>query len=281
FALRLVAPAAGPGLPRRGEREDVDWFTAALAEDGLVLSGGAPDPASLAAVKAFAHARLGARLAAPLEAEALKTVEAAPPAAWRRAALAALEALGPLEQGEAGFDGSVLRVAGLAEGPAAAARVEAALAAARQAGVATRSEISVDPRRAAERLPLPPVACLDRLGAEVARSPVVFPPGSAEIDAESAPVLDRLAAVLRRCAGVVVEIEGHTDSQGRESTNLALSQSRADAVLDALLVRGAPYRALRARGYGEARPIADNADEEGRARNRRIAFSAAPPGTTR
>ncbi|MEM1314569.1 MAG: OmpA family protein [Pseudomonadota bacterium] len=275
FTLRVIAPAAGPNVPRRGgdAGAPVEWFSAARSETGLALSGGAPDEASLAAIRAYAHARLGPEV----EADGLKTVEAAPPAAWRRASLAALEALGPLEQGEAGFDGETLRVAGLSDDPAAAARVEAALAPARDAGVATRSEVSIDPVRAAERLPLPPAACLARLTAEVEAAPVVFAPGSATIEPESKGVLDGLAAALRRCAGIVVEIGGHTDSQGRETTNLALSQARADAVLDALLARGAPYQALAARGYGEAEPIADNATEAGRARNRRIAFSEAAP----
>jgi OOP family OmpA-OmpF porin len=69
-----------------------------------------------------------------------------------------------------------------------------------------------------------------------------------------------------------MEIGGHTDSQGREEMNLGLSQSRADAVLNGLLARGVLVSNLTARGYGETRPIADNENEEGRERNRRIEF---------
>ncbi|MEM9267805.1 MAG: OmpA family protein, partial [Pseudomonadota bacterium] len=65
---------------------------------------------------------------------------------------------------------------------------------------------------------------------------------------------------------------GHTDSQGRESSNMALSQSRADAVVDALLTQGLDTVYLRAVGFGETQPIADNETEDGRAQNRRIAF---------
>ena len=99
----------------------------------------------------------------------------------------------------------------------------------------------------------------------------------AEIEAGSGATLDALAATLARCPGTVVEIEGHTDSQGRESTNLSLSQARAEAVLEALFSRGVSYSAMRAKGYGEGRPVADNDTEAGRARNRRIAFSELGP----
>ena len=69
-----------------------------------------------------------------------------------------------------------------------------------------------------------------------------------------------------------MEIGGHTDSQGRETMNLNLSQQRADAVLNGLLARGVLTSNLTAKGYGETVPIADNGTEEGREENRRIEF---------
>ncbi len=69
-----------------------------------------------------------------------------------------------------------------------------------------------------------------------------------------------------------MEIAGYTDSQGREEMNQALSQSRAQAVLNALLARRVLTDNLTAHGYGEADPIADNDSEEGREANRRIEF---------
>ncbi len=74
-----------------------------------------------------------------------------------------------------------------------------------------------------------------------------------------------------------MEIAGHTDSQGREEMNLALSRSRADAVLAALMARRVLTSSLTAKGYGEAEPIADNATEEGREANRRIEFRLRTP----
>ncbi|MGR3492364.1 MAG: OmpA family protein, partial [Shimia sp.] len=81
------------------------------------------------------------------------------------------------------------------------------------------------------------------------------------------------AEVLRECADPAIEVAGHTDSQGREEMNLELSQARAEAVVTALREERILAEGLQARGYGEARPIADNDTAEGREANRRIEFT--------
>jgi len=70
-----------------------------------------------------------------------------------------------------------------------------------------------------------------------------------------------------------MEIGGHTDSQGRDSSNLALSQARAEAVLLGLQGRRVLVGSLTAVGYGETRPLADNDSPSGREANRRIEFT--------
>jgi len=65
-------------------------------------------------------------------------------------------------------------------------------------------------------------------------------------------------------------VEGHTDSQGSEAYNQSLSQRRADAVRDYLVLRGYPASQIQSRGRSEGSPIADNASAEGRANNRRV-----------
>ena len=84
-------------------------------------------------------------------------------------------------------------------------------------------------------------------------------------------MLDLFAEYLLE-TGLAVEIGGHTDDIGNEADNLSLSQRRADAVLDHLISAGVDRDALEAKGYGESRPRADNATEDGRARNRRTEF---------
>ena len=108
----------------------------------------------------------------------------------------------------------------------------------------------------------------------VAETPIAFAPGAAALAPEAAPVVARLVEALAPCVLGPIEIGGHTDSQGSEEMNAGLSRARARAVLDAMLALGADPDMLSAAGYGEARPIADNATEEGRARNRRIEFLA-------
>ncbi len=82
--------------------------------------------------------------------------------------------------------------------------------------------------------------------------------------------LNDAATTLLRYPELVVEVAGHTDSRGDAGYNASLSERRAKTVRDYLVARGATEDNLRWRGYGESRPIADNATEEGRAENRRV-----------
>jgi outer membrane protein OmpA-like peptidoglycan-associated protein len=83
-------------------------------------------------------------------------------------------------------------------------------------------------------------------------------------------VLDALAPVLAAEPQTALQIVGHTDSQGSEMHNLQLSISRAEAVADYLRARGIALDRLSADGRGEADPLTSNAQESGRARNRRV-----------
>ncbi|TNE86348.1 MAG: OmpA family protein [Deltaproteobacteria bacterium] len=74
-----------------------------------------------------------------------------------------------------------------------------------------------------------------------------------------------------------VEVQGHTDSQGKNSYNLDLSQRRVDAVLEFLKAAGVPDARIVSVGYGESCPLADNRTQEGRALNRRVQFIILEP----
>ena len=84
--------------------------------------------------------------------------------------------------------------------------------------------------------------------------------------------MDQIADLLRTCGSLRLEVQGHTDSQGREEMNLSLSQARAESVLNELRARKVLTSSFIAKGYGEALPIAENDTEEGREANRRIEF---------
>lgn len=110
-------------------------------------------------------------------------------------------------------------------------------------------------------------------GDEVTTYAIIFAFASAEIKPESKPVLDGIGKLLREDPSVRVRIEGHTDSIGGQESNLMLSKKRAENVRDYLVRNfGIVTERLLAIGYGEERPVADNATPEGRARNRRVVF---------
>ncbi len=82
---------------------------------------------------------------------------------------------------------------------------------------------------------------------------IQFAPATADLLPESLPVLDQMTALLAAAPGTAIEIGVHTDTRGSAEANRALSQARADAVLDALTQRGV-VNPLAARGFGESRP---------------------------
>ena len=97
-----------------------------------------------------------------------------------------------------------------------------------------------------------------------------FDVGGAAISSGSEETLELLARILTRNGDLSVVIVGHSDNQGGLEQNIALSQRRAEAVMQALIQRGVAPRKLDARGIGYLAPVTSNGTEEGRARNRRV-----------
>lgn len=94
--------------------------------------------------------------------------------------------------------------------------------------------------------------------------------GSADLTAEAAGLVERLAAILREYRATLIVISGHTDNVGDPNFNLDLSQARARSVAEHLAQSGIAYPRLMIEGFGAARPVADNSSESGRASNRRV-----------
>jgi outer membrane protein OmpA-like peptidoglycan-associated protein len=99
---------------------------------------------------------------------------------------------------------------------------------------------------------------------------VYFDTDSDRLRPESEATLEAVRAVMEATAAARYVIEGHTDNQGGDDYNLALSERRAQAVVDWLVAHGIAADRLRAEGFGERRPVADNATAAGRAQNRRV-----------
>jgi OOP family OmpA-OmpF porin len=106
----------------------------------------------------------------------------------------------------------------------------------------------------------------------LSKGSIRFEPARAAIDPDSAGLLDRLIETALRCPATNIEIAGHTDTDGDDASNQALSGKRAQAVADYLVKAGLPADRFTAVGYGSTQPVASNDTDEGKAQNRRIEF---------
>jgi len=109
----------------------------------------------------------------------------------------------------------------------------------------------------------------DKKFAKALKRPIRFATASADIDEKSTEVLDKLARIAKECPGRFL-VEGHSDNEGTPDANKQLTLKRANAVSAALQEKGIEKKRLRAKGYGQERPIASNDDDAGRKKNRRI-----------
>jgi len=92
----------------------------------------------------------------------------------------------------------------------------------------------------------------------------------ASLRPDSLPVVDEINKLLTADATLKLSIEGHTDSTGSADHNRQLSTARARTVLGALVGLGIDPARLSSKGFGPDKPVADNANEAGRAKNRRV-----------
>lgn len=115
--------------------------------------------------------------------------------------------------------------------------------------------------------------CAERLDAASRAGGIHFAPASARLAAKSAAALDRVSEIAQTCAGLRIEIAGHTDSDGAAEANLRLSRARAEAVAKALATRGVDPARLHTVGHGESRPRVPNSSPANKALNRRIEFA--------
>lgn len=104
---------------------------------------------------------------------------------------------------------------------------------------------------------------------------IYFDSGSHVIRPESTPTLGQIVHTLTTHEDLSIVIEGHTDSQGSDADNLALSNRRADAVREYLVAGGVDGGRLKSTGKGETTPVADNATAAGRFENRRVVLRVA------
>jgi outer membrane protein OmpA-like peptidoglycan-associated protein len=99
---------------------------------------------------------------------------------------------------------------------------------------------------------------------------VLFDFNKSSLQAASDPVLQQILDLLKKNPTQTIEVQGHTDNVGGDAYNQTLSEARAKAIVTWLTQRGITGNRLTAKGLGKTRPIADNATDAGRAKNRRV-----------
>lgn len=194
--------------------------------------------------------------------EALQVVPNAPES-FILDAKAGLQALVAVGEGQLTLEGGQWTFSGKAGSAAAEASAQAEL---KSAPTLSAWTIAIEG--------LPKVdACREEVSAYAADNSILFAAASATMTEQSSAAVDHIAEILKACPDAYVYIEGHTDSDGDDNLNLALSVARAEAVVAHLAADGFDARRLYAVGYGESQPIADNGTAEGKRANRRIVFT--------
>lgn len=270
FALTARLPETVD--PNEGPPE----FTATLSPEGLVqLRGRLSDEASRGLATSYARSLFGSD-----SVYTAARIDEDLPAAWSLRVLTALEALGALSNGAVVMTPDTLSITGNTGDQQASSRVTQLLA--EKLGEGQQFDIQITYQEKLDPVAsLPtPEECEAEISAIAKANKIIFEPGSATIDAAALGTMDDIAEILKQCGDLKLEIQGHTDSQGRESMNLQLSQDRAQSVLDELRARRVLTAKYTAKGYGEAEPIADNKTEEGREANRRIEFKLIRPAAS-
>ncbi|WP_170430566.1 OmpA family protein [Ruegeria arenilitoris] len=269
FALHAILPE-----PEVEGEEGPPEFTATRSPEGLVqIRGRLGDDTQRDMVDSYARAAFGSEqvhTATRIAPEGL-------PIGWPVRVLTGLEALAQLHNGALTVTPDDLVLNGISHDPDTRAQIAGLLS--EKLGDAQEFTLSItyqEPPEPADKLPDPEV-CEERIAEVQSGTKIAFEPGSATVAADSRDTVNQIADILRECGPIRLEIQGHTDSQGREEMNQQLSQARAQSILNELRGRRVPTASYTAMGYGESQPIADNDTEEGREENRRIEFRLIRP----
>ncbi len=272
FSLHSVLPKPIK-IDGTGDGEGTPEFVATKSPEGLVqIRGRITNELVRKTTQSYAHARFGMG-----QVHQNLRIDETLPEGWPIRVLTAIEALSLLNNGVVVVQPEFVQLNGTTGDASARANITQLFA--EKLGDAQNYEISVSYEETLDPLAsLPtPEECVTRIKDILTAQKISFAPGSVSVEGEALQVVDKISEVLKECPDVEMQIEGHTDSQGREELNESLSQQRADAVLDALMARRILTANLTAKGFGESQPIADNGSEDGREANRRIEFTLARP----
>jgi OOP family OmpA-OmpF porin len=111
---------------------------------------------------------------------------------------------------------------------------------------------------------------LTKKGETIVLDHLIFEQGKATINSKSYPSLEELTAMMKDNPKLVIQLEGHTDSQGNAKMNMDLSQNRVDNVKKYLVSKGVNKDRIKTKAFGGTKPILTTNTEEARAKNRRV-----------
>jgi OmpA-OmpF porin, OOP family len=229
----------------------------------LTLSGYVPDNNVHAAIAAAAARKFFSEKVV----DNLKASIGAP-SGFAAAVVPALGALSRLSTGTLVVSDREVKLSGDALYDAAANQIRTVLAKDFPQGFQLKADVSVKPPSA----PVDATVCQQLFSELLAKGKIRFESGRADIEPDSAGLLDRLIETALRCPTSNIEIAGHTDADGDDAFNRMLSEKRAQSVTDYLVKAGLPADRFTAVGYGSTQPVAANDTDEGKAQNRRIEF---------
>lgn len=257
----VVLGTADIGMARAPTAE----WQARLNADGLELSGLVSDEAVRDKMIEAARLKFGTRKIV----DNLVIEAGASSPGFEQAALVALQALSRLENAEASIADGVVAIHGAAFNETSVAAINRLMAHELPQGFASQLAIAPGPEAGPQ---LSAKACQTELNRLATLNTVLFETGDAAIQEHSHGFLDRIAYAAQKCGQIRLEVSGHTDSNGSGPENLALSERRAQAVVDFMRDAGVSADRLVAIGYGESRPLQGNDTDAGKAANRRIEF---------
>ena len=229
----------------------------------LTLTGNVPDENVHTAIVAAA----GRKFFSEKVVDNLKTSLGAP-YGFINALAPALGALSRLSTGTLVLSDREVKLSGDALFETAVGQLRASLTKELPQSFQLKADITIKPAAA----PVDATVCQQLFSEVLGKGRIRFESGRSNLDPDSSGLLDHLVETALRCPNANVQVAGHTDADGDPGTNQALSEKRAQSVVDYLVKAGLPATRFTAVGYGDTQPVADNVTDEGKARNRRIEF---------
>jgi OOP family OmpA-OmpF porin len=244
-------------------KTDLTWNATRDASGLVTLEGEAPDdPSRTRLVDTARQIYAGSSIA-----DHMKIVGASAEP-WMSATRIALEQLARLRRGDVSLSAKELTIKGATDNEQVAKDIRSVLSTDLPPGLKGTDAITVmtAEEKAAD-------SCQSLMRQTTAKGMINFERAKADLTPDSTQTLKDLVEIANECPAFSIQIEGHTDAEGTNERNQKLSDRRAQAVADFLARNGVDAKRLTTVGYGATRPVAENATEEGRAKNRRIEFT--------